>query len=212
MEDVVLGDHFEVYLKQTLWVRYVLRSTIKHYTLVEYEMWVILFVALIESLFAMTYRVIVNKWYKIKQLTCKRIWFLSFSTCILMKRMLKDFISMQYFTTQPNCSLIVSDLPSNPIRYFMVQRSLSTGEVKWIVFRYDEISQPRVEALNRGTIRKQFYYSYAFCTPGILTTICLVQEHWFPESWTAMGKCSWDRGPDRQDRRVLHGHPEARVR
>ena len=47
---------------------------------------------------------------------------------------------------------------------------LFDGEVKWIVMKDEEVNQPRVESLNGGAIRKQFYYSHTFCTPGILTT------------------------------------------
>ena len=87
------------------------------------------------------------------------------------------------------------------------------GDAKWIVNKHEKVSQPWIESLNCGAIRKQFYYSHTFCTPGILTTTSPTQEHWFPESRTA----NWEnaRGAEEQIDSVKEFftvHPDACVR
>ena len=159
-----------------------------------------------ETLKKHTYRVIVSQWYKIKWLTCHRIWHFQVITSILMKWVLRHLIIMHYFATQSNSLLIISYFPSSPIRYLLqTHRPFSLTEAKWIVLKYEEV---KLAQGIRGVIWK-----------GLTILVLPARQfawhsnNYFSDSRTLaswnlsnrLGEGSRKRGTDRHDRRGLQG-------
>ena len=112
------------------------------------------------------HRVIVNDCYKIKQLACYRILYFQISMCIPVKWVMGHLISTQYFVTQSNYFLIMSDSLST-LFGTSGALALSMNAAKLIVLKQEAVKS--AHGVRRAD-RKQIYYSHTSSQPSILTT------------------------------------------